>query len=300
MTEAHPNPSAPERPAMFFTRLVDGVAACGLCPRGCRIPPGGVGACHVRRNEGGTLVADTYGRPAALQVDPIEKKPLAAFLPGTFTFSVGTFGCNLGCAFCQNHHLSRHGGALQRAQPIVEPDRIVAMAKRADCRSVAFTYNEPTVFIEYAIDIARLARAAGLGTVLVSNGFISSAARAALYPLIDAANIDVKGFSEDFYSSLCGGSLAPVLESCRYFKREVGGHLEITNLLIPNRNDSTEMIQALLDWMADAVGRETPIHFSAYRPMGGFTEPPTPPATVHRAVAMAREGGFARVLSGNV
>ncbi|NLE42648.1 MAG: radical SAM protein, partial [Lentisphaerae bacterium] len=199
-----------------------------------------------------------------------------------------------------NHHLSRHGGALQRAQPIVEPDRIVAMAKRADCRSVAFTYNEPTVFIEYAIDIARLARAAGLGTVLVSNGFISSAARAALYPLIDAANIDVKGFSEDFYSSLCGGSLAPVLESCRYFKREVGGHLEITNLLIPNRNDSTEMIQALLDWMADAVGRETPIHFSAYRPMGGFTEPPTPPATVHRAVAMARAKGFTRVLAGNV
>ena len=181
MKEPQSKPLEPARPAMFFSRLADGVAACGLCPRACRIPPGGVGACHVRRNEGGTLVADTYGRPAALQVDPIEKKPLAAFLPGTFTFSIGTFGCNLSCAFCQNHHLSRHGGALQRAQPIVEPDRIVAMAKRAGCRSVAFTYNEPTVFIEYAIDIARLARAAGLGTVLVSNGFISPEPRAALH-----------------------------------------------------------------------------------------------------------------------
>ena len=300
MTEAHPNPSPPERPAMFFTRLADGVAACGLCPRACRIPPGGVGACHVRRNEGGALVADSYGRPAALQIDPVEKKPLAAYLPGTSTFSIGTFGCNLSCAFCQNHHLSRQGGALQRAQAAVEPEAVVAMARRAGCRSVAFTYNEPTVFIEYAIDIARLARAAGLGTVLVSNGFISPAPRAALYPLIDAANIDVKGFSEAFYSSLCGGSLAPVLESCRCFKRDVCGHLEITNLLIPNRNDSPAMIQALLDWMADAVGRDTPIHFSAYRPMGGFAEPPTPAATVHRAVATDRAMGFAHVVTGNI
>ncbi|MGI5869938.1 MAG: AmmeMemoRadiSam system radical SAM enzyme [Kiritimatiellia bacterium] len=300
MSAVQSKPSTPGRPAMFFTRLEGDVAQCGLCPRGCRIPPGGVGACQVRRNEGGALVADSYGRPVALQIDPIEKKPLSAYLPETLTFSIGTFGCNLACAFCQNHHLSRQGGALQRAREFVEPETIVAMAKRTGCRSVAFTYNEPTTFIEYAIDIARLARAAGLGTVLVSNGFISAEARAALYPLIDAANIDVKGFSEAFYSLLCDGSLAPVLESCRYFKREVGGHLEITNLLIPNRNDSPEMIQALLDWMADAVGLDTPLHFSAYRPMGGFTEPPTPVATVRDAVEMASKAGFTRVATGNI
>lgn len=292
--------SVPAHPASFFTRLAGGVAACGLCPRGCRIPPGSVGACRVRRNEGGELVADSYGRPVALQVDPIEKKPLTLFLPGSFTFSIGTFGCNLSCAFCQNHHLSRQGGALQRAQKYIAPETIVTMAKQAGCRSVAFTYNEPTVFIEYAIDVARCARAAGLRTVLVSNGFINPVPRAAWYPLIDAANIDVKGFSEDFYSSLCGGALAPVLESCRHFKREVGGHLEITNLLIPNRNDAPAMIQALLDWIADAVGVDTPIHFSAYRPMGGFTEPPTSPTTVLHAVAMARKAGFTHVFAGNI
>jgi len=270
---------------MFFTRLADGVVACELCPRACHIPPGGVGVCQVRRNVGGRLVADTYGRPAAVQVDPIEKKPLAAHLPGTLTFSIGTFGCNLTCAFCQNHHLSRQGDAMQRALDFVEPEAIIAMAKRAGCRSVAFTYNEPTVFVEYAIAIAKLARAAGLGTVLVTNGYITPEARVELYPLIDAANIDVKGFSEEFYSSLCGGSLAPVLESCRFFKRDLGGHLEITNLLIPNRNDSPAMIQALLDWTADALGRDTPIHFSAYHPMNGFAEPPTPAATVLMAEA---------------
>ena len=300
MDAPHQGSSPPEHPAMFATRLADGVAGCGLCPHACRIPPGGVGACHVRRNAGGTLVADTWGRPAALQVDPIEKKPLAWFLPGTRTFSIGTFGCNRACAFCQNNHLSRQGGELQRALEVVEPEAIVAMAKRTGCRSVAFTYNEPTVFIEDAMDIARLARAAGLATVLVTNGYIGAAARAALYPLIDAANIDVKGFSEGFYASICGGSLAPVLESCRFYRREVGGHLEITNLLIPNRNDSPAMIQALLDWAAVAVGRDTPLHFTAYFPTGGFTEPPTPEATVRRAETMAKEAGFTRVRVGNL
>ena len=289
-----------ERTASHFQREADGHVVCGLCPHGCRIAPGRHGRCHVRRNEGGTLIAEPYGRPAAMHVDPIEKKPLAWYRPGSRTFSIGTYGCNFSCRFCQNDELSRHGGARQRSLPFVAPDEIVGLAHRHGCESVAFTYNEPTMFFEYMLDVARLARAAGLGTVLVSNGFISPAPRCELYPLIEAANIDIKGFSEEFYATLCGGRLAPVLESCRAAKREHGVHLELTNLLIPNRNDSTEMVKALLQWVADELGTDTPIHFSAYFPRGGFNEPPTPPATVRMAMELARKQGFARVLSGNI
>lgn len=287
-------------PARYYRALANGVAACGLCPRACVIAPGSSGACGVRTNVDGTLVAETYGRPAALQIDPIEKKPLAWYQPGTKTFSIGTVGCNFTCKFCQNDHLSRPGAARERELNYIAPAEIVDLALSSGCSSVAFTYNEPTVFIEYMIDIAKLARKAGLGTVLVSNGYISAEPRAELYPLIDAANIDIKAFSADFYASICGGKLQPVLESCRYFKQVVGGHLEITNLIIPTRNDSPEMIQALLDWIGAELGKDTPIHFSAYFPTGGFTEPPTPVATVHRAETMAKQSGFTRVKVGNV
>ena len=289
-----------DRTALYFTRMDDGVAGCGLCPRRCRIAPGKTGACHVRRNVGGTLIAETYGHPAAVHIDPIEKKPLGWYLPGSKTFSIGTYGCNFACKFCQNYSLSRNGCGPGREPAFVEPAELIALAKQSGCRSVAFTYNEPAVFIEYMLDIARLARAAGLGTVLVSNGYIDPDPRADLYPLIDAANIDIKGFSEAFYATLCGASLAPVLESCRYFKREVGGHLEITNLLIPGQNDAPEGIDALLGWIAVELGFDTPIHFSAYYPAGGFTEPPTPAATVYSAADLARKRGFTRVKTGNV
>lgn len=245
-------------------------------------------------------MAETYGRLAALQVDPIEKKPLACYLPGSKTFSIGTYGCNLTCKFCQNYHLSRAGAERERELNFVEPAAVIDLAISTGCRSVAFTYNEPTVFIEYMIDVAKLARQAGLGTVLVSNGYISKAPRADLYPLMDAANIDIKAFDDDFYTLICGGKLQPVLESCRYFKREVGGHLEITNLIIPNRNDSPERIQALLNWIGTELGKDTPIHFSAYFPTGGFTEPPTPASAVYLAETMAKKAGFTRVRVGNV
>jgi pyruvate formate lyase activating enzyme len=291
---------APGRSALFWERLDSNRVACGLCPQDCRIAPGKTGLCRVRRNVDGMLIADTYGRPAAMHVDPIEKKPLAWYRPGSRTFSIGTYGCNLACRFCQNDELSRHGGERQRALPFVSPGEIVELARSHGCQSVAFTYNEPTVFIEYALDVARLARQAGLGTVLVSNGTISPIPRAELYPLIDAANIDIKGFTEVFYAELCGSTLAPVLESCRAYKREFGGHLELTNLIIPNRNDAPGMIEALLDWVAAELGADTPLHFSAYHPMGGFTEPPTPPATVRMAVEMARRHGFTRLKAGNI
>ena len=289
-----------EVPARYYRALENGVAVCGLCPQVCIIAPGSTGDCGVRTNIDGTLIAETYGRPAALQVDPIEKKPLAWYLPGTKTFSIGTCGCNFTCKFCQNDQLSRAGAARERKLKYIAPADIIDLALNAGCSSVAFTYNEPTVFFEYMIDIAKLARQAGLGTVLVSNGYINAEPRAELYPLIDAANIDLKAFSDDFYKSICGGKLQPVLESCRYFKKVVGGHLEITNLIIPNRNDSPEMIQALLDWVGTELGKDTPIHFTAYFPTGGFNEPPTPTATIYRAETMARQSGFTRVKIGNL
>ena len=187
---------------------------CTLCPRQCMIPEGKAGYCGIRKNESGTLVSLAYGLPTALQIDPIEKKPLRHFLPGSKTFSVGTFGCNLGCLFCQNSHLSR--GAYGRQDfRYIPPEELVKLTLQHKCESLTFTYNEPSIWAEYAVDCFRLAKDAGLKTVLVSNGFISREAAEELYPLTDAANIDVKAMSEEFYRSMCHASLQPVLENCR-------------------------------------------------------------------------------------
>ena len=265
------------------------------------IAPGRTGFCRVRRNDGGRLVALSFGRPAALQVDPVEKKPLAFFLPGTRTFSLGTFGCNLDCAFCQNFELSRGGYGSGRACAAVSPEEIVQMALCRGCRSISFTYNEPTVFIEYAVEIAKLARQASLKTILVSNGWINPAPAAALYRLIDAANIDVKGFSEEFYGRLCNATLAPVLRSCEFFRNECGGHLELTNLVIPGQNDSPQMIDALLDWVEEKLGADTPLHFSAYFPCHRYCDsPPTPRETLFSIREHAAERGFTRIRLGNI
>lgn len=278
----------------------NGTVVCDLCPHHCVIAEARVGRCQVRANRGQKLYSLVYGHPAAIQIDPIEKKPLSGYKPGSATFSIGTFGCNLSCAFCQNDHLSRHGSSRCSESPFVAPQVLVASALKHGCESVAFTYNEPTVFIEYAIDIAKAARATGLGTVLVSNGFIESEPRSDLYPLIDAANIDIKGMSEDFYQTLCGGKLQTVLDSCIYFKKECNGHLEITNLLIPGYNDQRNMIQRLLDFVAEYLGTDTPIHFSAYFPAGGFTAPATPPESLYMARDMALDVGFSHVILGNL
>jgi pyruvate formate lyase activating enzyme len=257
---------------------------------------GGSGFCGIRRNLDGQLRALAYGHPVAIQVDPIEKKPLAEFLPGTRTFSLGTHGCNLGCRFCQNHHLSRgRYSAAELAAPETTPDEIVAAARHHGCRSVAFTYNEPLTWGEYVVDIARAARAAGLATVLVSNGYVTPEAAADIFPLIDAANIDIKGFSEDFYREMTDGQLAPVLAAAAAFHRG-GGHLEITNLVIPGKNDSPAMVEALLSWIRDALSPEIPVHFSAYHPDHQYhASPPTPAATLHRIRQAARNAGLTRV-----
>ena len=287
--------------AILQTPAENGAVRCSLCPRRCLIPEGARGFCAVRRNTGGVLYSEAYGHPAAIQNDPIEKKPLYHYMPGSRTFSIGTFGCNLNCLFCQNDFLSRGSYESPARQPFYEPAVLADAAVRAGCKSVAFTYNEPGVWAEYVMDIAHEAKKRGLGTVLVSNGYITPEAAAELYPCIDAANIDMKGFSEAFYRSLCGGSLAPVLHACEYFRNVRGGHLELTNLVIPGQNDGQEMIAAFLDWAEEKLGLDTVLHFSAYFPAYKYHEsPPTPPETLYRIRDFARGRGFRFVYLGNI
>lgn len=289
-----------EHRAKWWQAAENGKVECGLCPRQCRIAPGRNGYCGVRTNLDGILYSLSYGYPVALQVDPIEKKPLAEFMPGTKTFSLGTYGCNLGCRFCQNYHLSRGSYPDDHAIDYTAPELIVRLARQYDCRSVAFTYNEPTVFAEYAIDIAGLAHRDGLATVLVSNGYITPAATAELYPLIDAANIDMKGFSEDFYRDMTQSELQPVLDAMKCFYG-LGKHLEITNLVIPGKNDAEEMIQAFLDWVERELNRDIPLHFSAYHPDYQYHDsPPTSAATLRRIRDSGRQRGFNHIYLGNI
>ena len=275
---------------------------CLLCPRGCLICGGKTGFCGVRKNIREKLYSIAYGHPVAIHIDPIEKKPLAEFLPGSWTFSLGTYGCNLACSFCQNHHLSRDFYDEGKAgdSPFYTPEKIVGLAKNEDCKSVAFTYNEPSIWSEYAIDIAKLAKESGLATVLVSNGYITPEAARDLYPWIDAANIDMKGFSEEFYLEMTGGRLAPVLEAIKYFA-SLGKHLEITNLVIPDKNDSREMIDGFLDWTRDNLDLDVPLHFSAYHPDYKYNASRvTPPETLYSIKERALKRGFKSVHIGNI
>jgi len=291
---ASSRPAAPDR----FVRPEGAALRCFLCPRRCLLAPGRSGFCGVRRNEGGALVSLADGFPAALQVDPIEKKPLYHFLPGTFTFSCGTFGCNLRCANCQNDELSRGLPAAPGRR--IAPDAIVRAALEHGCRSVAFTYNEPTIWAGYAIDIAEAAHAAGLATVLVSNAFITPEAAEQLFPVIDAANFDLKSGDPAFYRRICRGELAPVLAAIGdFFAR--GRHLEITNLLIPGLNDAPEQVEQLLDALEPIVDRTVPLHFSRFFPRCELRDlPPTPPERVHAACAAARARGYRYVHAGNL
>ena len=288
-------------PARWAAAEPGGFVRCSLCPRNCRIPPGGSGYCAVRENRSGRLISLVYGKPAAIHNDPIEKKPLYHFLPGTRTFSIGTFGCNLGCLFCQNSGLSRESGEAAERLSSYPPDVLAEAALQHGCRSVALTYNEPTVWAEYAIDIAKEAKKRDLAVVLVSNGYISRTAAEELYPLIDAANVDVKAFTEDFYRTMCAGSLEPVKASCVFFKKELGRHLELTQLIIPGKNDDPQDIDRFLDWAADDLGLDTPIHFTAYFPAWRYHEsPPTPPALLRKIGERAVRRGFLHVHLGNI
>ncbi len=287
-------------PAKWWAPAQDRGVVCRLCPRNCAIAEGRTGFCGVRRNEGGELTSLSYGRPVSVAIDPIEKKPLACFMPGTRTFSLGTFGCNLGCIFCQNDSLSRGAYTPDEIQgKTVPPEQLVELARRHGCPSISYTYNEPTVFAEYVLDIARLAHQEGLKNVLVSNGFIAEEPAAELYPLMDAANIDMKGFSENFYASMCAGSLPPVLRSLETLRR-LGVHLEVTTLVIPGKNDAPGEISDWLDWVEKHLGLDTPLHFTAYHPAYQCRIQPTPVQTLRAIRDMAIRRGCRRVFLGNI
>lgn len=280
--------------------LPDGRIECEVCPRCCKLREKQDGYCRSRGRRGDQIVTLAAGRTSGLAMDPIEKKPLFHFLPGTPVLSFGTIGCNLGCRFCQNEGITRARVRPERLRE-APPDQIARAASVLGCRSVAFTYNDPVVFFDYAIDVAKACHARGIQTVAVTAGYVSPKARAELFHHIDAANVDLKGFSEEFYRKMIGGHLQPILDTLLYLRRETRVWLEITNLLIPGVNDSTAEIDMMTRWIGEHLGPDTPIHFSAFHPAGTLTNlPPTPIATLVRAAEIAIESGLTYVYIGNV
>ncbi|PIW37888.1 MAG: AmmeMemoRadiSam system radical SAM enzyme, partial [Hydrogenophilales bacterium CG15_BIG_FIL_POST_REV_8_21_14_020_62_31] len=270
-------------PGRWWHSLDDGRVQCDLCPRDCKLHEGQRGACFVRKMVGGRMVLTTYGRSSGFCVDPIEKKPLNHFYPGTSVFSFGTAGCNLACKFCQNWDISKSKD-MDRLMDAAQPAEIARTAKRLGCKSVAYTYNDPVIFAEYAIDTAVACRAAGLKNVAVTAGFIHAEPRVEFFAAMDAANVDLKGFSDDFYVKYCGGHLQPVLDTLVYLKHETDVWLEVTNLLIPTVNDSDAEIRRLVEWLLKELGPHVPLHFSAFHPDYKLLDlPPTPAETLKRA-----------------
>lgn len=287
-------------PARWWHALPDGRIQCDLCPRDCRLHEGQRGLCFVRERRGDAMVLTTHGRSSGFAVDPIEKKPLNHFHPGSRVLSFGTAGCNLSCRFCQNWDISK-SREMDRLMDRAAPARIAEAALEAGCRSVAFTYNDPVVFAEYAMDTADACHALGAQAVAVTAGYMHAAPRREFYAKMDAANLDLKAFSEDFYVRHTSSHLAPVLDTLQHIRHETGCWLEITTLLIPGENDDASEIEAMSRWLVDHLGRDVPLHFTAFHPDWRMTEvPPTPPATLRRAREIARAQGLRHVYTGNV
>jgi pyruvate formate lyase activating enzyme len=287
-------------PGRYWHRLEDGRVQCDLCPRYCKLHEGQRGLCFVRARQHDQMVLTTYGRSSGFCIDPIEKKPLNHFLPGTSVLSFGTAGCNLTCKFCQNWDISK-ARAFDRLQEQASPAAIADAAARHGCRSVAFTYNDPVIFLEYAVDVAQACRERGIKTVAVSAGYIAPEPRIEFFRHMDAANIDLKGFTDGFYKNLCTGKLAPVLETLEYLKHETNVWFEITTLLIPGENDTPQEIEAESRWVIDHLGCDVPLHFTAFHPDWKMTDKsPTPPATLISARRIAMEAGIRYVYTGNV
>lgn len=286
-------------PARWWRPGADGRIECTLCPRGCRLRDGQRGFCFVRRRCGDRMELASYGRTAGFQIDPIEKKPLNHFLPGTSILSFGSVGCNLGCRFCQNWHTSKADN-LDLLGSAATPREIAIRARHCRCHTVAFTYNDPVIFAEFALDVARVCRAEGLRTVAVTAGYINPAARSEFFAAMDAANVDLKAFTDDFYRRICIGRLQPVLDTLRYLHRETAVWLEVTTLLIPGLNDSADEIDRASDWFVAELGCDVPWHFSAYHPAFKLTTAPTPPETLQLARDIARSKGLRYVYTGNI
>lgn len=304
----HPHDSAtpldPNDSSIVSTRywhvLDDGRIQCDVCPRACRLREGQRGMCFVRAREQDQVVLTSYGRSSGFCVDPIEKKPLNHFLPGTSILSFGTAGCNLACRFCQNWDMSK-SREMDRLMDQADPEALAKAAERLDCSSVAFTYNDPTIFMEYAIDTAVACRARGIRAVAVTAGYICDAPRRELYRYMDAANVDLKGFTERFYHDVCSAELAPVLDTLKYLKHETDVWLEITTLLIPGENDSDKELDELSVWIHENLGDDVPLHFTAFHPdYKMMDKESTPPSTLQRARSIAMRNGLRYVYTGNV
>jgi pyruvate formate lyase activating enzyme len=287
-------------PARWWHALDDGRIQCDLCPRDCRLQEGQRGACFVRAMEGGRMVLTTYGRSSGFCIDPIEKKPLNHFYPGSSILSFGTAGCNLACKFCQNWDISKSKD-MDKLADQASPRAIARTALEYGCRSVAFTYNDPVIFAEYAMDVADACHEHGIQTVAVTAGYMHAEPRREFYSKLDAANVDLKAFTDEFYFKLTGAHLQPVLDTLVYLKHETRVWFEITTLLIPGRNDSDAEIRAECQWIMKELGPDVPVHFTAFHPDYKMEDvPPTPPATLTRARHIALEAGLHYVYSGNV
>ena len=280
--------------------LDDGRVQCDVCPRECKLNEGQRGLCFVRAREGDEIVLTTYGRSSGFCVDPIEKKPLNHFLPGTPVLSFGTAGCNLTCKFCQNYDISK-SREMDKLADQASPEKIAAVAEKLGCKSVAFTYNDPVIFMEYAMDVADACHERGIKSVAVTAGYICPEPRTEFYNHIDAANVDLKAFTDKFYMELCSAHLDEVLDTLKYLKHETDVWFEITTLLIPDENDSEKEINEECAWIMENLGPDVPLHFSAFHPDWKMRDKPnTPPETLHRARRIAREHGLRYVYLGNI
>jgi len=288
--------------AMLYTPLENDAVRCSLCAHRCQIANGKRGICQVRENRNGTLVSLVYGKLIAQHVDPIEKKPIFHMLPGSRSYSIATVGCNFKCRFCQNADIAQmpadHEGTIVGST--ATPEAIVADAKTKGCESIAYTYTEPTVFFEFALDVARMAHADGLRNIFVTNGYMTAEALDILLPVLDAANVDLKSFSEDFYHHTCGARLAPVKETLKRMKK-AGILVEVTTLVIPGRNDSKAELEAIAQFLVKDLGPETPWHISRFHPTYRLTDcPPTPVDTLTQAREIGMAAGLRYVYIGNV
>ncbi|MCL5668914.1 MAG: AmmeMemoRadiSam system radical SAM enzyme [Gammaproteobacteria bacterium] len=287
-------------PGRYWHKLEDGRIQCDLCPRDCKLHEGQRGACFVRKMEGGRMILTTYGRSSGFCVDPIEKKPLSHFYPGTSVLSFGTAGCNLACKFCQNWDISK-SREVDRLNDEASPEDIARAAEQYGCKSVAFTYNDPVIFAEYAMDVADACHARGIQAVAVTAGYMHDTARRDFYARMDAANVDLKAFTDEFYYKVTGAHLAPVLETLKYLKHETKVWFEITTLLIPGYNDSDAELARMCEWIMQHLGPDVPLHFSAFHPDYKMLDvPPTPAATLKHARRIALNTGLRYVYTGNV
>jgi pyruvate formate lyase activating enzyme len=287
-------------PARWWHALDDGRLQCDLCPRECKLHEGQRGLCFVRARQHDAMVLTTYGRSSGFCIDPIEKKPLNHFYPGSSVLSFGTAGCNLACKFCQNWDISK-SREMDRLQDAASPARIAEAARDAGCHSVAFTYNDPVIFAEYAMDTADVCHELGVQTVAVTAGYIHAEPRREFYAKMDAANIDLKAFTDRFYVQQTGSHLTPVLDTLAYVRHETDCWLEITTLLIPGLNDSADEIDAMTRWIADHLGTEVPLHFTAFHPAYKLNDTGrTPPSTLQQARRIALANGLQHVYLGNV